>query len=94
VSLHRRFVAAFPGVDVPAEYLKADSWLAANPTKRKTPRGMPKFLNGWMERAQNRGGAPNGSRDVSRGWSPPAPASAFTPGTVDMRAIMRKADGK
>ncbi len=35
-----------------------------------------------------------GARDVSKGWSPPAPASAFTPGTVDMRAIMRKADGK
>lgn len=46
---------AFPGVSVPAECAKARVWLLANPTKRKTPRGMPKFLNSWMERAQNRG---------------------------------------
>lgn len=47
---------AYPGVDVPAECAKVRVWLMANPTKRKTERGMPKFLNSWMERAQNRGG--------------------------------------
>jgi hypothetical protein len=47
---------AFPFLDVTAEYRKAYAWLQANPTKRKTPRGMSHFLFGWLERAQNRRG--------------------------------------
>jgi hypothetical protein len=46
---------AFPALDVTAEYRKAYAWLQANPTKRKTPRGMSHFLFAWLERAQNRG---------------------------------------
>ena len=46
---------AFPGLDITAEFRKVYAWLQANPTKRKTPRGMPHFLFGWLERAQNRG---------------------------------------
>jgi hypothetical protein len=45
--------AAYPGVDVPAECAKARAWCVANPANRKTARGMTRFLNGWMERAQN-----------------------------------------
>ena len=52
---HAQLVAAFPGVDVTAEYTKAAAWLSANPAKRKTARGMAKFLFGWCERAQNAG---------------------------------------
>lgn len=43
----------FTGIDVTVEYRKAYAWLQANPTKRKTPRGMSHFLYGWLERAQN-----------------------------------------
>ncbi|MFZ5829886.1 MAG: hypothetical protein ACOY3P_07350 [Planctomycetota bacterium] len=57
---------AFPGVDVPGEVRKAKLWCEANATKRKTPRGMPKFLVGWMERAQNRGGS-NGNGKAQAG---------------------------
>jgi hypothetical protein len=49
---------AFPGVNVANEYAKATAWLNANPTKKKTPRGMPAFLFRWLERNQNRGTAP------------------------------------
>lgn len=48
---------AFPHLDILAESRRALAWAETNPTKRKTPRGMPKFLNGWMERAQNSGRA-------------------------------------
>lgn len=44
---------AYPGVDVGAELKKARSWCLANGTQRKTARGIPRFLNSWMERAQN-----------------------------------------
>lgn len=55
--------AAYPGIDVLAECRAAKAWCYTNTTKRKTPRGMPKFLNGWMERAQNRRGGANQSPD-------------------------------
>ena len=48
------YVETYPGVDCPAEARKARQWLTDSPTRRKTARGMTKFLNGWMERAQNR----------------------------------------
>jgi hypothetical protein len=48
---------AFPGVDVLGECRKALQWTRDNPSKKKTARGMPKFLFGWLERCQNRGGS-------------------------------------
>lgn len=48
---------AFPRVDVLAECRKAKAWCEHNPAKRKTARGMERFLYSWMERCQNRGGA-------------------------------------
>lgn len=44
---------AYPGVDIIPECKKALLWCIANPRKRKTPRGMPAFLQKWMERVQN-----------------------------------------
>ncbi|MHC9085371.1 hypothetical protein ACYX7E_10065 [Luteimonas sp. RIT-PG2_3] len=46
----------YPRVNVPGELLKARSWSVANPAQRKTPRGVGKFLNGWLSRAADRGG--------------------------------------
>jgi hypothetical protein len=51
------FREAFPSLDVVAECRKALAWVNANPSKRKTPRGMPGFLFRWLSRAQDRGGA-------------------------------------
>lgn len=49
--------AAFPGVDVRAEAMKAVAWTQAAPTNRKTAGGMKAFLFRWMTRCQDRGGA-------------------------------------
>ena len=46
----------YPGTDVLIESRKAYAWCRDNPKKRKTAKGMPHFLSGWMERNQNRGG--------------------------------------
>lgn len=54
------WVATFPGVDVLAECRKASQWLRDNPTKRKTARGMTRFLFSWLERNQNRGPTTSG----------------------------------
>lgn len=45
--------SAYPGVDLRLQLHKARAWLEANPAKRKTHRGVPRFLVGWFERAQN-----------------------------------------
>jgi len=56
------YAETYPGIDALAEARAARQWCIDNPPKRKTARGMPSFLNGWMERAQNRrGGASRGS---------------------------------
>lgn len=73
---------AYPGIDVDAQMRIAVAWCLANKSKRKTPRGMPKFLNGWMERAQNRqrdNGRPR-QRELLPGETQRVPeASEFTP---------------
>ncbi len=46
---------SFPGVDIAREIKKAHAWEVANPRRRKTSRGRPRYLYQWLERAQNRG---------------------------------------
>lgn len=43
---------AYPLVDIPSQVSKARAWLEANAGRKKTRRGMTKFLNGWLSRAQ------------------------------------------
>jgi hypothetical protein len=43
--------ALFPGVDLDGEFQKMQRWLWGNPTKRKTARGMKRFLVNWLNRA-------------------------------------------
>jgi hypothetical protein len=50
---------AFPWVDRPAEYRKADSWLEANPEKR--PKKASRFLHNWFSRISQPKGKDNGS---------------------------------
>ena len=38
---------------VEQELWKAHAWLEADPLRRKTPRGMGRFLNGWLSRASS-----------------------------------------
>jgi len=47
--------ADFSGVDVPAQLRAAARWERVNPTRKKTARGLPRFLVGWVERSQNSG---------------------------------------
>lgn len=47
----------YPAVDVMQELRKMAGWLDANPSKRKTKRGILRFVNGWLSREQDRGGS-------------------------------------
>lgn len=46
----------FRHLDIEAECRHARQWCIANPGKRKTAKGMPRFLLGWFLRAEGSGG--------------------------------------
>lgn len=43
---------SYPAVDAEQELRSMAAWADANPTKRKTRRGIEKFINGWLIRSQ------------------------------------------
>lgn len=49
---------AFPAVDVRQHLRSMRAWLIANPTRKKTRRGVRRFIVSWLEREQNKGIAP------------------------------------
>ena len=49
---------AYPEVDVFAELNVMAVWLESNEPKRKTEKGMPRFVNSWLSRANQKGGSP------------------------------------
>ncbi len=61
----------YPAINVHQELNAMESWLDANPTRRKTKRGIKRFINAWLSRAQDKGGSPQvksrkqSSRDIS-----------------------------
>ena len=46
----------YPAVDIMQELRNMVGWLDANPTRKKTRAGMPRFINGWLSKEQNKGG--------------------------------------
>ena len=45
-------------IDVHLELDKMESWLDANQQNRKTRRGIKRFINSWLNRANEQGGSP------------------------------------
>ncbi|TAM22382.1 MAG: hypothetical protein EPN60_16955 [Nevskiaceae bacterium] len=48
------FSSAYPAVDVLSQLRAMRAWSVSNPTHRKTKSGMPRFINGWLSKEQNR----------------------------------------
>ena len=46
----------YPAVDVNQELKKMSAWCDSNPTRRKTRRGIERFINNWLSRTQDSGG--------------------------------------
>ena len=45
----------YPSVDVIQEIRKMRGWLLSNPERRKTKRGINRFINNWLSREQDKG---------------------------------------
>ena len=54
-SIDQEFLAVmyecYPLVDIERELIKMRAWLVANPSRRKTLRGMKRFINNWLSKA-------------------------------------------
>lgn len=48
-----KWIELYPAVDVDQELLKMVGWCEANTHKRKTAKGIPRFINGWLSRQQD-----------------------------------------
>ena len=55
---------AFPWIDRPSEYRKADCWLESNPERR--PKRTSKFINNWFTRIQQPKGITNATDPLAR----------------------------
>lgn len=49
----------YPAVDVMQELKKMKGWCISNETKRKTRKGIKRFINSWLSTEQDRGGVRN-----------------------------------
>ena len=54
--------ASYPGIDVRQQLRHMREWLAHNPSKRKTPRGIGRFIVNWLARAQDKPTQASGGR--------------------------------
>jgi hypothetical protein len=60
------YKTTFPHLNVENEARKARQWLTDNPARRKTARGMTRFLFSWLERSQNSKGGGNGHNQFGK----------------------------
>lgn len=58
----------YPNVDVMQELRKMKGWLNANPTKRKTKRGIKRFINNWLSREQDKPKPNNIRKEATPKW--------------------------
>lgn len=49
-------------------------WLLSNPNKRKTRRGIEKFINGWLSREQDKGGSKSPNSTAGKPNAKPVPS--------------------
>lgn len=45
---HRELAETYPHIDLFEEYGRMNIWLRANPRRRKTQRGIPRFIVNWL----------------------------------------------
>lgn len=54
----REWAGTYPAVDVEQEFREMAAWLRNNPTKRKTRRGVKRFIMNWLGAEQDKGSRP------------------------------------
>lgn len=55
-ALLREYIRLYPNVDVKQQFRSMRAWCVSNPTRRKTIRGIKRFVGAWLDKEQNRSG--------------------------------------
>lgn len=50
------WTSLYPAVDIVQQLRSMKGWLNSNPTKRKTRKGIRRFINSWLSKEQDKGG--------------------------------------
>ncbi len=66
-SVVNEYKSFYPNVDVIQEMRKMKGWLLSNPSKRKTRRGVLRFVNNWLSKEQDRGSSQKDYKNQSYG---------------------------
>ena len=53
---YNRWCELYPAVNVMQELRKMSGWCTDNPTRRKTKKGIRRFINNWLAGEQDKGG--------------------------------------
>lgn len=69
VYLYEKYASTYTGIDVAAEFRKMSTWTLSNPQKRKTKRGVTRFVNSWLDRAQSNGRSPTYTEAIANRMS-------------------------
>lgn len=64
-----KWAQLYPAVDVMQDLRGMKGWLDTNPSRRKTRKGISRFINNWLCRTQDRGGNRKGTQ-CKQGASP------------------------
>lgn len=70
-----RWTELYPAVDIMQELRSMCGWLEANPTRRKTSRGIPRFINTWLSKEQDKGGGKKYNNNSAA--APPKKVNAY-----------------
>lgn len=87
-ALFAEYVRLYPRVDVKQQFNEMRGWCISNPTKRKTKRGVKRFVNSWLAREQDRGEASSYSRGNKADGA--NKFNNFTSRTYDMENLERR----
>lgn len=61
----QEWAGLYPAVDVIQQLRGMRGWLLSNPSKRKTSKGVLRFITGWLSREQDKGGVKSTQKNSS-----------------------------
>ncbi len=73
-ALIAEYVRLYPNVDIKQQFNEMRGWCLSNPNKRKTKRGITRFVNNWLSREQDKG-----PRKPDNRWDAQAPGTKYQP---------------
>ncbi len=91
-ALVAEYVRLYPNVDVKQQFNEMRGWCIANPQKRKTKRGITKFVNNWLCKAQDKGYRKTPTCNNYPQSSPSAEKESYSPDVFERLINESRAD--